>query len=133
MTDNIAENPNPTSLGALLDMLMKRDKMSIDFMASELGISKPSVHDLLKGRNKGTHPKTIAKLADLFHLDPNYLYGLTNQIPPDLRAFIRDRPNIWEGIRQMMLREEDDAARDQHRRDANRLLMAATFASTPDE
>lgn len=125
------ENQNPTSLGELLGILMKRDRMSIDFMATELGISKPSVHDLLKGRNKGTHPKTIAKLADLFNLDPNYLYGLTNQIPPDLRVFIRDRPAIWEGIRQMMIREEESFAEAQRQHLAHAMMEAATFAIAP--
>lgn len=120
-------SPPVTTLAELLTVLMRRDRMSFEFLANELGMKKSSVHDLLAGRNKGTHPTTIAKIAALFNVDVNYLYGLTNQIPPNLREYLRDRPEIWEGIRKMMERDAKTLADEEAASAAHRQHIAATY------
>jgi transcriptional regulator with XRE-family HTH domain len=120
-------NQTPTTLKEVLAILMKRDRMSVDFLASELGMSRASAHDLITGRNKGTRPETLQKLATLFRVDLNYLYGLTNQIPPDLRDFIRDNPQVWDGIRTAKRHADERRAKEEAESEAYRRRIAATF------
>jgi len=91
------------SFGEKLNRLRVKNKLSLQYVATAVGISKAHVWNLEKGQSDNPSIELVVKLADLFRVRVADLVGenpAANDEAPEMVAMFRDLKSLNERDRE---------------------------------
>lgn len=91
--------PHP-DLSTILSEARTRARLTQPIVAQTCGVSTTYICDLERGRRQPS-PALLARLCDLYSLDPDRMALLIGALPDDIAAYITDQPEAIRLLRAL--------------------------------